>query len=143
MRVTKKVGWSIIKCTYIDNNVEFFGFKENRLDFLKGFDVFVLPSRLEGIPRCLMEAMAAGVVVVATDIPGCTDLVKHEHNGLLFKPDDVESLLANIEKYFVNNFHHKIGQNGRDFVVENYSAAKMAKKYEKLYEKLMVNGLLK
>ncbi len=51
--------------------VSFFGFRSDRLAFLKGFDVFVLPSRSEGIPRCLMEAMAASVAVLASDIPGC------------------------------------------------------------------------
>ncbi|MBK8653195.1 MAG: glycosyltransferase [Haliscomenobacter sp.] len=67
----------------------FLGFRDDRLNFLKGFDIFVLPSRSEGIPRCLMEAMAAQVTVIASDIPGCTDLIKHEQTGLLFEVDNV------------------------------------------------------
>jgi len=69
----------------IAEGVRFFGFREDRLRFLRGFNVFVLPSRLEGIPRCLMEAMAAGVPVIASDIPGCTALVAHGKTGMLRK----------------------------------------------------------
>src|SRR5262245_21787583 len=59
------------------DSVSFFGFRDDRICLLKGFDVFVLPSKLEGIPRCLLEAMAANVPVIATDIPGCAALVRH------------------------------------------------------------------
>ena len=62
----------------IENQVHFLGFRTDRLSLLKGFDVFVLPSTLEGIPRCLMEAMTAGIPIIASDIPGCNDLIKHE-----------------------------------------------------------------
>ena len=71
----------IVSSLEIQNEVAFLGFRDDRLNFLKGFDIFVLPSRSEGIPRCLMEAMAAQVTVIASDIPGCTDLIKHEQTG--------------------------------------------------------------
>ncbi|MEZ5651305.1 MAG: glycosyltransferase [Burkholderiaceae bacterium] len=55
----------------------------------EGLDAFVLPSSLEGIPRCLMEAMAARVPIVSSDIPGSRDLVTHDQTGLPFALDDV------------------------------------------------------
>ena len=67
----------------INNSVKFFGFRHDRLAFLKGFDLFVLPSEAEGIPQCLMEAMAAGVPVVASDIPGCCYLVDDKKTGFI------------------------------------------------------------
>ncbi len=66
-RIASRNGTSAVSCP---------GYAANRLEDLKSFDVFVLPSLLEGIPRCIMEAQAAGVPVVATDIEGIRDLVK-------------------------------------------------------------------
>lgn len=80
----------------LERQVKFFGFRKDRISFLRGFDVFVLPSRLEGVPRCVMEAMATSVPVVASDIPGCRDLIEQDLTGLLFKPDDVDELCQAI-----------------------------------------------
>jgi glycosyltransferase involved in cell wall biosynthesis len=124
----------------INKDVAFFGFRDDRLAFLKGFDVFVLPSRLEGIPRCLMEAMAARIAVVASDIPGCTDLIKQDQTGLLFYPDDVESLTACLAKCMDLDVRKELGRNGRDFIMANYSAAIMAKKYQNLYTQIMADS---
>jgi glycosyltransferase involved in cell wall biosynthesis len=113
--------------------VAFFGFRADRLAFLKGFDVFALPSLLEGIPRCLMEAMSANVPVVASDIPGCTDLIKHDDTGLLFKPDDVAALAACLTACASAEVRARLARSGREFVVANYSAAAMANRYSELY----------
>lgn len=123
----------------IQDEVAFFGFRDDRLRFLKGFDVFVLPSRLEGIPRCLMEAMAARVPVIASNIPGCTDLIKHGQTGLLFELDNVESLVNRLIQYMNQNLRKKLGQSGRNFIVTNYSASLMAQRYQKLYGQVLNN----
>lgn len=122
----------------INNTVEFFGFRPDRLSFLKGFDVFVLPSRSEGIPRCLMEAMVAGVPIVASDIPGCCYLVKDGETGLLFPVDDANSLADAIKKVERSaTFRDKLSMAAKEFVYSQYSAAKMAKEYTKLYNILV------
>lgn len=124
----------------IRDDVAFFGFRKDRLTFLRGFDVFVLPSRLEGIPRCLMEAMAARIPVVASDISGCTDLINHGHTGLLFQLGNVESLLGCLTKCMEQHVRFQLGQRGRDFVVVNYSAASMAMRYQSLYRGLVADS---
>jgi glycosyltransferase involved in cell wall biosynthesis len=55
-------------------------------------DVVVLPSYREGTPRSLLEAMAVGRPIVATDVPGCREVVEDEVNGVLVPPEDVRSL---------------------------------------------------
>ena len=131
----------IAKNLHIQNDIAFLGFRNDRLRFLKGFDVFVLPSRSEGIPRCLMEAMAARVSVVASNISGCTDLIKHEQTGLLFELDNVESLKKQLTKYMDLNLRKKLGQAGRDFIIANYSASLMANKYQDLYRKVLSDSV--
>src|SRR5204862_7868759 len=76
--------------------VRFMGYQVNGIGLLKTFDVLVLPSWLEGIPRCVMEAMAAAVPVVASDIPGNRVLVDPGETGLVFPPSDPVQLQAAI-----------------------------------------------
>jgi glycosyltransferase involved in cell wall biosynthesis len=121
----------------IRDSVTFCGFRKDRVALLKGFDVFVLPSRLEGIPRCLMEAMAAGVPVITSNIPGCIDLVQHERTGLLFDVDRADSLHMRMQELVANDvMREKMKINARQLIVEKYSAGHMARQYADLYSGL-------
>ena len=116
----------------------FTGFRQDRLALMKGFDVFVLPSKLEGIPRCVLEAMALGVPVVASNIPGCRDVVKHERTGLLFHSNQSYSLLNQLRMILSNpDMALELTQNARRFVEEQFSALRMAQHYTNLYSSLV------
>ena len=118
----------------LEARVQFLGFRADRIALLKGFDVFVLPSRLEGIPRCLMEAMAAGVPIIATNIPGCADLVINQETGLLSPVDDIETLTKRIKEMTDNKLlRDSLTRAAREFVEQNFSAERMAREYEVLY----------
>lgn len=121
----------------VASDVAFLGFRNDRLAFLKGFHVSVLPSQLEGIPRTLMEAMAAGVPVVASNIPGCTDLITHDKTGLLFELDNVEALVGCLTRCMDQDVQTRLGKSARQFILENFSAASMADQYQDLYRKLL------
>ena len=121
----------------LGSQIEFLGFRQDRIALTKGFDAFVLPSRLEGIPRCLMEAMAAEVLVIASNIPGCRDLVADGQTGFLFEVDSEDSLLQALRGLHNSDEKATIVRQARQFVVENYSAAKMADDYLKLYALLV------
>jgi len=121
----------------VDKRVQFFGFREDRILFLQGFNLFVLPSRTEGTPRCLMEAMAARLPVVVTDIPGCRTLVTNNRTGLLFPLDRAEKLANAIKKVaFESSLGKSLANNGRELIGRSFSAARMARDYEKLYSSL-------
>lgn len=121
----------------IAQDVRFFGFRQDRLRLLKGFDIFVLPSRLEGIPRCLMEAMAARVAVIASDIPGSTNLVVHGKTGMLFQPDSVGELTGRLAACSSNDARLQHVQNARALVERDYSAGAMAARYTELYRTMV------
>jgi len=118
-------------------SVHFLGFRPDRLALLKGFDAFVLPSRSEGIPRCVMESMAAEVPVIASNIPGCRVLIDGKKTGALFEVDDEEGLSQALQKVLsddaLRDFYKK---NAKQFLLENYSAERMAKEYGSLFEGL-------
>ena len=83
----------------IKQYVDWTGFTRNVNHELVQMDVVVLPSVLpEGMPMVLMEAMSAGVPIVGSDVDGITDVIRHEHNGLLFEAGKVESLTAQLTR---------------------------------------------
>jgi glycosyltransferase involved in cell wall biosynthesis len=128
----------IARSLNIIERVRFFGYREDRISILKGFDAFILPSRLEGIPRCLMEALVAGVPAIAADIPGCRELVVHNLTGLTFKVDDTWELAARIGELVKKNDKGKhLALAGRSLIIERFSANVMADKYGKLYQSLL------
>lgn len=119
----------------IDARTHFMGYRNDRIALMRGMHVFVLPSMLEGIPRCLMEAMAAHVPVVATDIPGCRDLIDDGRTGLLVRPGEVDALVCAIRTVHAADPGPKVAA-AREKVEADYSAATMATRYTDLYMKL-------
>ena len=118
--------------------IEFLGFRSDRLALLSQFDLFVMTSSLEGIPRCLMEAMAVGVPVVAYDIPGVDQLVEHGKTGLLAPLGDVDALVDCCNQVLTNpELAHHLVANARAMVGERFSAARMAREYETLFAQLV------
>jgi glycosyltransferase involved in cell wall biosynthesis len=128
---------SLAQALNIEKQVHLLGFRTDRLSFLRGFDVFVLPSTLEGIPRCLMEAMAARIPIIASDIPGSIDLIHHEETGLLFQSRSVDDLKKGLERIITDpQLATILSSKANDFVKKEFSASRMAKEYEKLYYQL-------
>jgi glycosyltransferase involved in cell wall biosynthesis len=120
------------------NNIEFLGFRDDRLALLKSFDLFVMTSTLEGIPRCLMEATAMGIPVAAYDIPGVDKLIKHEDTGLLATLNDKESLQNHWETLlFDQEYAHTLANNAKAFVNKTYSGQRMADEYHVLFKKML------
>jgi glycosyltransferase involved in cell wall biosynthesis len=76
--------------------VEFLGHRDDMEALLAASHLAVLPSYREGTPRSLLEAAAAGLPLVATDVPGCREVVRHGHNGLLVPASDSKSLAQAI-----------------------------------------------
>ena len=128
------------KSLAIEHLVLFPGFRPDAVCFLKGFDCFVLPSLSEGTPRCVMEAMALKIPVIASDIPGNRILVSHNETGLLFPVTDSKGLEEQI-LYMMDQPEkaQKMAQNGCGKVEDDYSSNRMAKEYATLYETLVAN----
>ncbi len=80
----------------LKDRVFFLGFLPDAARYLKGFDIFVLPSLKEGLPYVIMEAMAAGIPVVATNVGGIPDLIRHGENGLLVSAKDSSGMAQTI-----------------------------------------------
>lgn len=116
------------------DRVRFTGYRADGVALLKSFDLLALPSWEEGIPRCLMEAMAARIPVVASDIPGNRALVEDGHTGLLFPPDNPERLAAAILALIESPERRKaMVERARTRIDREFSARRMADDYTILY----------
>ena len=121
-----------------NNKISFLGFKDDRLELLQSFDLFVMTSTLEGIPRCLMEATAMGIPVAAYNISGIDQLITHEQSGLLAKLGDKKTLTEYWEKLLFNTeYAEKLANNARDYVNKHYSAQRMANEYTELFNTML------
>lgn len=118
--------------------IQFLGFRDDRLDQLKSFDLFVMTSTLEGIPRCLMEAMAMGIPVAAYDISGIDQLLEHNKTGMLAKLGDKDALTEYWEHLlFDDELAERISAAAKAFVYEKYSGQRMASEYTQLFQELV------
>lgn len=123
-----------------NSHIEFLGFRDDRLELLKSFDLFAMTSTLEGIPRCLMEATAAEIPVAAYDIAGIDQLVEHNKTGLLAPLGDKEQLLSHWETILFNTDEaQRLASAAKEFVYQHYSAQRMANEYTELFEQLTGN----
>lgn len=113
----------------------------NRLDidrFLRSADVFVLPSRWEGLPVALLEAMDAGLPVVATRVEGVEEVIQEESQGLLVPPEDARGLVDALWAVLADpDVRRKIGAAGRDRVRTGYRTDIMCEKYLALMQNLL------
>ena len=118
--------------------IQFLGFRSDRLELVKTFDAFLMTSSLEGIPRCLMEAMAIGTPVVAYDIPGVNELIQHGETGLLAPLGKVAELAEQVILLAENPEQRiRMALNARKLVDERFSARRMASEYETLFSQLL------
>lgn len=131
---------ALAKTLGIQSNVEFLGFRDDRLAFLANFDTFALTSSLEGIPRCLMEAMAAKTCVTAYDIPGVDQLVKNNETGLCVPFNDEKALAASWQTLASSpETKKRLALAGEKWVHTNYSSDAMAVQYTALFQQLTQN----
>jgi glycosyltransferase involved in cell wall biosynthesis len=102
-------------------HVHFTGFTEDIAPLMKLMDVFVLPSYREGMPLSILEAMAAGRAVVATDIRGCREEVVEGETGFLVPVGDAETLAARLETLAADPaLRERMGQAGLQRVAAHF-----------------------
>ncbi|MEO8288312.1 MAG: glycosyltransferase [Chloroflexota bacterium] len=118
----------------IADRVIFAGFRDDIGNVLGASDVFVLSSLWEGMPLALLEAMAASLPTVATDVGGVAQVLQHGRTGLLVPPADAKALAAALLDCLNNPEQaHLYGDNGYAWVQQHYSMAAWVRKLEQLY----------
>lgn len=117
----------------LGDRIKFLGYRKDIPEVLNAVDIFALTSLREGLPRAIMEAMAAGKPIVATNIRGNRDLVRDGINGYLVPVNDVEATAKAITKLAENTtLRTKMGEEGRK-IIQDYAIEKVLKEMDEIY----------
>lgn len=114
------------------------GQREDVPEVLRGLDCFVLPSLSEGVSNGILEAMASGLPVIATDVGGNGELVHAERTGELVPAADSETMAGKIAAYAMNPDRAQMaGRAGRLAIEQRFSLEAMTQRYQGLYDQLL------
>lgn len=115
-----------------ENIVEYLGEANDVRPLVAAADCVVLPSYREGVPRTLMEASAMGRPIVATDVPGCREVVEHGVNGFLCEVKSADSLADQMEHMLTLPFEEReaMAQRGREKVAREFDEKNVVERYK-------------
>lgn len=121
--------------------ITYLGHVEDMAGLLDQIDIAVLPSYREGAPRSLIEAAAAGLPIVTTDVPGCREIVEHGVNGLLVPVRQVSPLVEAIQ--FLHEHpeeRHQMGKAGRQKVLNELDQRIVFEQTLAVYQELLAHS---
>lgn len=128
---------SLEKCAmeYLQKDcIIFLGHQDKVENIIPVFDIFVLPSLSEGVSNTLLESMAAGNSVIASNVGGNKEVIINGKTGLLFTSEKLESLVHCIRKFALDSkIRAKISSSGKESVKERFCLSRMVKDYERVY----------
>ena len=132
-----------IERTYLESLITKYNLEENIIlagqipeaaKYLKAFDIFVLPSIKEGLPYAILEAMAAGLPIVATNVGGISEMITDNESGLLVPPKNPEALAEALKKLIdAPELRARLGQNAAATAAAKFSLKEMLKKTRQIY----------
>lgn len=131
---------TLIKKEKLENGIVLHGLKQGKKlhEIYQNSDIFISATNQESFGLTYLEAMASGLPIVTTNIPGVRNVIKNNYNGLLVKPTPEEIAKA-IEKLIKDpNLRKKLAENGLK-EVKKYSWDKIAKQYIQLYKQILKN----
>ena len=126
-----------IESAGISGNFRLLGWRGDTADLYHAADIFVLPSLWEGMPNALLEAVASGLPVVATEVEGCGEIVSGGETGLLVPPADARALAGALERLASDeDLAHSLAEAGRARVLETHSMGAFLSRHEALYTEI-------
>jgi glycosyltransferase involved in cell wall biosynthesis len=110
----------------VSDKIHFEGFVENVVPYLKGCDLFVLPSLYEGMSNAAMEAMSYGKPVILTNVNGAKELIPDKGKGLLIPPHDAQAIAEAVLKLKDDNeLCERLGNEAKRYVLANFPVSEM------------------
>jgi glycosyltransferase involved in cell wall biosynthesis len=123
----------------LEDVFQFAGFHTNISQYMDTFDIFALPSLSEGLSSAILEAMAASLPIVATEVGGIPELVKNGDNGLLVAPADSAALARAIQQLANNpEVSRHMGLRGRERIEERFTLERKIMETERLCNALLL-----
>jgi glycosyltransferase involved in cell wall biosynthesis len=131
---------TLVRSLRLEDHLTLLGRRSDMPEVLSAFDVFVLSSHDEGMSNAIIEAMSMELPVVATDVGGTGEVVRHGQSGLLVPPRDPEALAVAIGEVLAQPVRAaEMGRLGRRIAQDGFSAHAMVRRMEQLYVDLAVH----
>jgi glycosyltransferase involved in cell wall biosynthesis len=122
----------------VSDRLSLLGWVDNPRAYLPQFDIFAMPSRSEGFPLAIVEAMLAGLPVVATRVGSVAEAVTDGETGFLVNKDDVDGLAAALRRLRDDpQLRLRLGQRAQQVAKCNFTVEQMVKRYESLWRELV------
>jgi glycosyltransferase involved in cell wall biosynthesis len=122
----------------VAHRVMFLGYQRDVEGLIADFDVFMMPSLTEGLSLALLEVMALGKPVVATEVGGNPEVIRSGSNGLLVPSEDEHALARAVGELISSRGQaHKMGMKAKETVVTNFNARLMARKTMDVYDEIL------
>jgi glycosyltransferase involved in cell wall biosynthesis len=126
----------------ISSHVRFAGFRRDVPELLSLCDLMLLPSRWEGLPFSILEAMAMGTPVVATAVGGVSEIVKHGETGVLLAAAEPKAIAGAIVSLLSDRATlERMGRKAAEVVRRDFSCEEFVGRMEAIYERLLTGGL--
>jgi glycosyltransferase involved in cell wall biosynthesis len=133
---------AVEKDDWLKRHVLFPGIIDNPQHLLQASDVFLLPSLWEGCPASVLEAMAAGIPVVASSVGGIPELIDNKETGILIPPGSPEEITQALHiLYKDDKLRKRLSVNARSHAIEHFSLDKMVEKIETVFQTLLDKNL--
>ena len=120
----------------VEKNIYFAGFVENIGEILPSFDITVMPSPYEALPRSVTESMACGVPVVSVDTGGVRQIIEDNVDGIICERCSPESIFSGIQRMLKSDYK-KFGEKAREKILKNYSIDNAVKEYIDFCKKVL------
>jgi len=118
----------------LSDKVYFMGYRKDIYNWINIFDAFILPSKREGLPMTILEAMAMKKIVIATAIGGIPELIVNNYNGILLESRNCENLYKAMEYVYENEDEvNRMVENGYEHLKINYSMEEYINKLQEIY----------
>jgi len=124
----------------ISDRISFLGDRKDVPNLLSQAQIFILSTHYEGLPISILEAMRAGLPVVATRVNGIPEEVIHEKTGLLVTRNDVKDLASALEKVIQSSdMRQRMGEAGREKFLQEFTLERMLVETEAVYKQVIEN----
>ena len=129
---SKSISVDTVKSWHKENKINYLGEFIDIRKFIANSDCIVLPSYyMEGVPRCLMEAMSMERPIITTDNVGCRELIVDRVNGYMCEPKNILDLASKMELIYNNTISERqsMGENGRRMILDSFDENKIIEQY--------------
>jgi glycosyltransferase involved in cell wall biosynthesis len=122
----------------IENQVRFLGYRDDIADILATLDVLVISSLSEGLSLSMLEGMASGRAIIATNVGGIPEIITDGKTGILVPPEDSESIAQAVLRLESDRaLREDLGRNARRECLNNYMIPKTVEQFSNLYRNLL------